>query len=183
MDRPLLLVALIALTAVAAAFLPDPHAAAAGEDVTITIEPLAPTELDVVSITVAGGSGFCTASSSHTLSDNTIVIVLQEEADGCVAIPLPFSVTEEIGLLPAGSYQVVACCFTTGFFKVGAAFGVTAVAVGGIAELPDVAGTAPLQAGDSSTASVRLLATAGVITAGVIALGGTAWYARRRWAR
>lgn len=55
--------------------------------------------------------------------------------------------------------------------------------VGGIAELPDVAG-APLAAGESSGLSAGVLA--GIVagaTAGVIALGGAAWYVRRRPAR
>ena len=55
--------------------------------------------------------------------------------------------------------------------------------VGGIAELPEVAGT-PLDTPDSSGSNIGLLATvAGAIAAGALALGGAAWYARRRWAR
>ena len=52
--------------------------------------------------------------------------------------------------------------------------------VGGIAELPDVAGR-PLEAQDSSgfRASVRGGVLAAV-AAGALALGGAAWYARRR---
>ena len=55
--------------------------------------------------------------------------------------------------------------------------------VGGIADLPEVAGT-PLETGGSSGPSTTLLASlAGAIAAGTLALGGAAWYARRRWAR
>ena len=55
--------------------------------------------------------------------------------------------------------------------------------IGGVAELPDVAAT-PLEAGGSSGASVSFLAAlAAGSTAGVIALGGAAWYAKRRWVR
>ena len=52
--------------------------------------------------------------------------------------------------------------------------------VGGVAELPEVAG-APLQATGSSGGNAGLIAgliAAGV--AGVVALGGAAWYVRRR---
>lgn len=58
---------------------------------------------------------------------------------------------------------------------------VTVVPVGGIAELPDVAG-APVATGESSGLSTAGLA--GILagaTAGAMALGGVAWYARRRW--
>lgn len=51
--------------------------------------------------------------------------------------------------------------------------------VGGIAELPDVAGT-PLEAGGSSGPGAGVLAgVAAVVTAGAVALGGAAWYVRR----
>ena len=62
--------------------------------------------------------------------------------------------------------------------------------VGGIAELPRLDGGqaeaegAPLEAGGSSGPSVSFLAgVAAAITTGAIALGGAAWYARRRWSR
>ena len=50
--------------------------------------------------------------------------------------------------------------------------------VGGIAELPDAA-TAPLETSGSSGPSVGLIAT--ITGAVVVALGGAAWYATRRW--
>ena len=54
------------------------------------------------------------------------------------------------------------------------------VGVGGIAELPEVAG-APLEAADSSGPSAGLLAgIAALAGVGALALGGAAWYARRR---
>ena len=53
--------------------------------------------------------------------------------------------------------------------------------VGGVAELPEVAG-APLEAPDSSGSNTGLLAgVAGAVAAGTLTLGGAAWYARRRW--
>lgn len=54
------------------------------------------------------------------------------------------------------------------------------VGVGGVAELPDVAGT-PLKAPDSSGTNLGLLAAIIVgISAGGFALGGAAWWVRRR---
>ena len=52
--------------------------------------------------------------------------------------------------------------------------------VGGIAELPEVAGT-PLERDSSSGPSPGFLAGIGVIAASTVALGGAAWYARRWW--
>ncbi len=56
--------------------------------------------------------------------------------------------------------------------------------VGGIAELPDVADEAPLEAAESSAASPGVLAgvIAGAVLVGPMALSG-AWYMRRRWMR
>ena len=55
-------------------------------------------------------------------------------------------------------------------------------AVGGVAELPEVAGT-PLEATDSSGSNTGLIAgIVAAIAAGSATLGGAAWYARRRWA-
>ena len=52
--------------------------------------------------------------------------------------------------------------------------------VGGIAELPEMAGT-PLGAGDSSGRSaVPLAGAVAAVAAGAIALGGAAWYGRRQ---
>ena len=56
-------------------------------------------------------------------------------------------------------------------------------AVGGIAELPEVAGT-PLEAADSSGPNAGVLAgVAAVVVTGTVALGGAAWYARRKRVR
>ena len=51
---------------------------------------------------------------------------------------------------------------------------------GGIAGLADIAGK-PLGARESSGRNLGLLAAIAAVTAGVLALGGAAWYARRRW--
>ncbi len=52
------------------------------------------------------------------------------------------------------------------------------VSVGGIAELPEVAGT-PLETDGSSRANVAIA----VAVAAAVALAGAGWYARRRWLR
>lgn len=56
--------------------------------------------------------------------------------------------------------------------------------VGGIGEQPELAG-APLETGGSSGPGAGVLAgaIAGAVAAGAVALGGVAWYARRRWLR
>ena len=54
--------------------------------------------------------------------------------------------------------------------------------VGGIAELADVART-PLDAAGSSGASAGVVAAVVIAAATAFALGGGAWYARRRWLR
>jgi len=59
----------------------------------------------------------------------------------------------------------------------------TPPSVGGIAELPEVAGM-PLEATGSSSAGGSLFASvAGAVVTGTLALGGAAWYARRCWLR
>lgn len=59
--------------------------------------------------------------------------------------------------------------------------GPTAPPVGGIAELPEVAGVA-LEKPDSSGPNVGVLASvAAAVAAGALALSGAAWYVRRRW--
>ena len=63
----------------------------------------------------------------------------------------------------------------------GAAYVFQSLPVGGIAELPETDG-APLQTSGSSAPSAGVLAGMAVaFAAGTLALGGAAWYARRRW--
>ena len=54
--------------------------------------------------------------------------------------------------------------------------------VGGIVELPDVAGQ-PAETRDAPDSDVGLLAGLAIAAAGAIGLIGAAWYARRRWGR
>jgi hypothetical protein len=62
-----------------------------------------------------------------------------------------------------------------------------APAVGGIAELPGITGAWPEEAGapaeGSGWSAGRYAALAGGLAAALVALGGAAWYARRRWVR
>ena len=58
----------------------------------------------------------------------------------------------------------------------------TPAPVGGIAELPDVSGGTPLATGGSPGSGRGAVAGIAVaVAAGAVALGGAAWYARRRW--
>ena len=69
----------------------------------------------------------------------------------------------------------------TAFQSAVAQFTPMPVQIGGIAELPDV-DAASLTAGDSSgPGAAAVVGVAAAIAAGVVALGGAAWYARRRW--
>ncbi len=55
------------------------------------------------------------------------------------------------------------------------------VSVGGIAELPEVAGMPLETPGSSGTSTTVLASVAGAVATGILALGSAAWYARRRW--
>jgi len=61
------------------------------------------------------------------------------------------------------------------------------LAVGGIAELPDIARTSRWEAGApterSGWSAANFAALAGGVAAVVVAIGGGAWYAKRRWLR
>ncbi len=52
--------------------------------------------------------------------------------------------------------------------------------VGGIAQLPDAANGSPAASPSSSGSGIGLIAGSAAIAAGLIALAGAAWYARRR---
>ena len=191
MNRTPLLVALVALVAFTAAFLPAPRPADAEhpKPVTISVDPAAPTELDVVSVTVAGDMGeqFCGVSSAAfvDLEKTQIGIFVWEASQYCTLLlrPTTFSITEEIGLLPAGEYTVwtssgkfdaVNDAHLVNLEVIGVA------GVGGIAELPRLE-RQPLDAASSSGVSAGVVA--GIVAAaaaGVLALGGAAWYGRKR---
>ena len=176
---------LVSVTALALGH--DPPHADAGSSLSInsvTVEPPAPTEEDPISITVEGTMWMtCPVTSFHSLSKNFIMIsVSVPPGSYCLAIPGAFSVTEEIGRLAAGSYQVKAYCGLSPCFGSKTLI-VTSSSVGGIAELPEVAETA-LEAGDSSGPSAGVLAgIAAAAVGGSVALTGAGWYVRRRVAR
>ena len=184
-----LLVALVALIAFAAAFLAGPRPANAEDPTTITVSPAAPTSQDAVSITVAGDlhSQFCGMDSMSFVkrADDAIVIYLFSAAQVCSLIlrPTTFSVTEQIGPLPSGEYTVFV--FSNEFDELDyvevVPFQVNNLSVGGITELPRlerellVAGSSDVHAG----------VVAGIVAAaavGVLALGGAAWYTKKRLA-
>ncbi len=195
-SRPLF-VALVALVALAAAFLPDPRPADAGSLAieSVTVEPAAPTRLDAISITVAGTrfTG-CPVSSAYTRVGNKISITMQQKGQICSFVILPFSITEQIGTLPAGEYQVEACQIegllipgvstcTSGFGASEiseASIEVSFLAVGGIAELPRLE-SEPLAADSSNVHAGVVAGILAAAAAGVLALGGAAWYARKRF--
>ena len=115
---------------------------------------------------------------------NQIGIFLFSTAQICSQIwrPTTFSFTEEIGLLPAGEYRAWVTSFR--FDAVNdlelVIFEVSGVAgVGGIAELPQLERGA--LAADTSDVGAGVIASiVAAAAAGVLALGGAAWYARKR---
>ncbi len=201
MKRTLLFIALAAasgaaLVALAAAFLPDPRSADAGIPSlyfeSITIEPSAPTRLDAISITLAGEAPTaCPVSTAHTRFGNDIYVTILHGPGHCAFVFVSFSVTEQLGLLPAGTYQLLICEITEAHWLnklcsppdtlelLETTLEVDFVAVGGVAELPqlepELLGTDP--------SDVHARAVPGVVatvTAGILAVGGALWYARRR---
>ena len=93
----------------AVAVAPDRRPVEAGEASAFTIEPATPTEADFITITYEGIlPSFCyDVTSSHTRSEDLIRIRVDAASKGnCAFVLGGFSVTEEIGILPAGSYQV-----------------------------------------------------------------------------
>jgi len=98
----------------------DGQRAQAGDSISITVDPPVPTEADSVRITVAGSLPYpCfDVTSSQYRFGNTIVIDVRATPIGeaCILVLGSFSVTEEIGKLPAGSYRVdatasIPCCY------------------------------------------------------------------------
>jgi len=85
---------------------------AAGNAATIAIEPSAPTEADLIQITITGVLPVpCYhVKSGHSVSDNVIEIIVSAQSLGgiCVQVIWFYEVTEEIGSLPAGTYTVEA---------------------------------------------------------------------------
>ena len=185
-----------ALVVLAAVFLPGPHPTDAGSPAlfveSITIEPSAPTRLEAVSITLAGEAPTsCPVTTAHTRSGNDIYVTILHGPGHCSLVFVSFNVTEQLGLLPAGTYQVLICEITEphwlnkfcsapeSFELLETTLEVTFIAVGGIAELPPLE-RAALEA-DSSEVSAGVLASiVAAVAAGILAVGGAAWHARRR---
>jgi len=183
MSRSRLLFALATLAALGGALLLDSGRAGAGSSIiSITVEPSAPTDLDITRMTVAGELyGVCHASSSHIRSGNAIAIFVgQEPGNYCAAVYIawPFSVTEEIGQLPAGDYQVVV--YAGVIPEAGLSFHVSGASVGGIARLPDVDGASMKPPASSRSHLSAFAWLAGGVAAGAAALASAAWYARSK---
>ena len=103
----------------------------------------------------------CTPTPS---TGNTVSLVHGPLRDTFVGDETPIAVAEQPGLTET---LTISCAPAIG-------------SVGGIAELPEVAGTS-LEAPDSSGTNTGLLAgSVAAVAAGAIALGGAAWYGRRR---
>ena len=120
-------------------------------------------------------------------NQNTIQIFkggLQVSAcSGPPGVASPDPCVSNRALLSDGDVEITVLTSTASDWNVGAAS-----AVGGIAELPDVAasGAQPLDAppgGSGWSAGTYAALAAGGLAAAVLALAGGVWYARRRWLR
>lgn len=101
-------------------------ATSSGWGISVKVDPPAPTERDDIEITVAGDlpNPCYEVISSHAISGNVVYITVEaipSDVDVCVQIVWSFSITEEIGRLPASVYRVEAtvhspdCCFCNPF--------------------------------------------------------------------
>lgn len=76
----------------------------------IAIQPLNPTDQDSIQITVSGewGNPCFEITSSHSISENVISIdvTITQQPGICAQVVTPWSVTESIGIPPAGDYHV-----------------------------------------------------------------------------
>ena len=192
-QRTLIVLEFCALVALAVAALGAPETAVGGSSfgIAFTVEPSAPTELDPITITVEGNLPspcYDGSSRGHTLSGDIISVYIERVrvADFCAQVLWHFTVAEEIGQLPAGTYQVrvivLVCSEFPDCYPADSASGAFQVlgAVGGIAELPDLE-SAPLETpGPSGTNTAKLARITAAATAAAIVLGGAAWYGRRR---
>ena len=79
---------------------------------TIIVEPAQPTTADTIQITVSGvfGNPCFEVSSSNSITGNEITVPVEIIAANvpCLQVVAPWTVTEEIGQLPVGQYQVTA---------------------------------------------------------------------------
>jgi plastocyanin len=112
---------------------------------------------------------FSSAFLNHTTTSNTAIWDSGKVANGGT-----FSHT----FSSPGTFPYV--CMNHPTFMMGQIVVNAAQSVGGIAQLPDAANGSPAAAPSSSGSSVGLIAGSAAIAAGLVALGGAAWYARRR---
>ncbi|MCH8836923.1 MAG: phosphoribosylamine--glycine ligase [Candidatus Marinimicrobia bacterium] len=136
----------------------------------------------------AGHRLFCAPGNVGTAELATNLAVDLEDHEAVMALAreqgIDLTIVGPEGPLAAGIYLVdahVPCGLST---CVGSTtFEVTGQPVGGVVELPEVAGT-PLEVpGSSGTNAGPIASIVAAIAAGTVTLTGAAWYARRRWAR
>ena len=185
MSRRPLLVTIVALLALAVAFSPQPRQAVAEDPISITVEPASPTSQDTISVTVAGDMGepFCNLTSQSVVDfdQHLVIIFVQDTSQFCtLLLPTTFSITEQIDPLPPGEYRTwVYSPFDVFDGLELVLFDVSGVPVGGVAELPHL--EPELSVADSSDVSAGL--AVGIVAAVAVcflALGGAAWYTRKR---
>lgn len=116
------------------------------------------------------------------LGDNPITVNFDDVADNITFnIPDVFLTSGVFGFVTDSPPQIANGTFATGSTTAFDMVVPGGVPVGGIAELPSVAGIAPASEGSSSARDYAALAAAAAAGAFALAAGG--WYARRRWLR
>ena len=173
------------------------HSSSGAGGISVTVDPPAPTESDDIKITVAGElPTVCFhVNSSHTVSGNVVYITVEAvevlpPGMSCLQVVIPFSITEEIGQLPAGVYVVQTTvntppCVDVTSFEVQEVVQPTPTlspGVGGMVDLLVDRSQAPPSAAESG-GSPPHAALAGGLAAAALALTGGLWYARRRFSR
>ncbi|MCH7838069.1 MAG: hypothetical protein IIC26_06125 [Chloroflexi bacterium] len=190
-----LALAVVAMTVTGAFLAISSGPASAQETVAVSLQ--APFVISAVPPSVADGSVIFQATNDGVNVHNLRVIKTDLAPDG---LPVSGGQADEAQLnvvastadLAAGQSEstpaidmqpgnYVLICNVPAHYQSGMYLGFQVTpAVGGVAELPEVAG-APLQATASSGGNAGLLAgVIAAVVAGAVALGGAAWYVRRR---
>lgn len=134
---------------------------------------------------LANGSQSGTAAHFHTDPSGTIRVVIKDLPNNPVKSPQIGSATitdaQKVELL-AGDWYINVHTTNSPGGEIRGQVLQGGGGVGGVAELPEAAG-APLQATGSSDGNAGLIAgLIAAVVAGAVALGGAAWYVRRRLA-
>jgi hypothetical protein len=92
---------------------------ARAQGISVSVSPASPTVRDNVVVTVSGqlGCGNDTLTSAHTISGDEIAVTVTHTAYTglCPAVVVPFSVSEDLGMLALGQYHLTVtmgghCC-------------------------------------------------------------------------